>query len=161
MKKIQILGLALVAVFALSGVVTSMASASPTWWEEGSELTNGEASGMTTTATASTSFILRASVLGIDTAVECSGIKILSGLSYNENKSGLDLGKILFTGCTNKKNCTGVATEIETLGELSELGKEITPVAGRWDDIFYPNASKEFAKFTKNPNSRIRWNAPN
>jgi hypothetical protein len=123
MKRIRIIGACLVAVFAMSAIVASAASAAPTWKIEGKEFTGEEEISST-----GGPFTLTVPKLGV--AIKCEK-ETDSGTIFSKNK---DEAKIEFTKCVVEKaaNCT-VKEPI-----TSEVNTALTEVSGKVYDKFTP-----------------------
>ncbi len=158
MRRIRIIGLALVAVFAFSAVAAATASANHVWWVGGKALAEGKANGKAVKAElkAGTKFVLKGFIFGVEGNVECSKIKFgatPAAIIFNESKTGRDEGKIEFTECTGPSACGAIAEPIVTLGEKTELVEQVLTTKQKEEkvipkiyDLFLPNGTGEAAK---------------
>jgi hypothetical protein len=142
-RSLKVLGLAVVAVLALSAVMASAASAKQ-WYVNGSA--TPLAGSETVSCKTATGFTLTSKVGEITLVLKATGVECLAG-SKIENSGGLgiDSGTLKFTGVTveKPKNCSVSGGSITTNALNTEL---IVPAGDTTNgyDLFKPATGSEF-----------------
>jgi len=127
MNRIKIIGLALVAMFAIGAVASATASAVEPEWNIVKEVTNRK---LTAANQAGVKSILESNNL-LKTKVECTTNKTTAGEVGATGTKTVSGVKILFTGCTSAlggcKSAGKMAGEIETATLSGEIGYLVKP----------------------------------
>ncbi len=156
MKHLRIIGLALVAVFAVSAIAASGASAlSHTYTVEGKKLEANATKEIRSSA--ATEFVLKGEDLGIKSVTKCTAIKLDAALHpvIVGGEPGTSKNELIeFEGCTatlGGTKCTSVT--VEGASTNNELVTIVKPEAlkGKLATLFTPTSGTAFSKikFTK------------
>ena len=146
MKRTKVLGLCLVAVFAMSGLVVAQASAIEFVWKvNGSKLETGKEK--TLTSKAKTAQVLKASLAGVAVEISCTtvsttGAKIIGGLP------GTSTETVEYKGCTVAKpaGCKVKGEAITTNPLKDEIVEGVGASAGKALLLFAPVSGTTFAE---------------
>jgi hypothetical protein len=146
MKRTQILGLCLAALFAMGGLVAAQASAIEFVWKvNGSKLETGQEK--TLTSKAEGLQILKTTVLGTAIEIKCStvsttGAKIIGG------KPGTSTETVAYGGCVVGKpsGCKVKGEAITTNPLKDEIVEGLGTSAGKALALFAPVTGKVFAE---------------
>ena len=157
MQRLKVMGLALVAVFAISAMASATASASgPLWWVKKSgvskRLAAGESAGIESTATP-VEFKLKTSIKGTTGVIKCKVLKV-TGASIIGGSPGTDKNTNEFTECKGEgfaalcevKSATGVKETIGPFGVNTTL-VFAEGVRNHALDRFLPEAGNTFVSF--------------
>jgi hypothetical protein len=145
MQRTKVLGLCLVALFAMSGLVAAQASAIEFLWHvNGSKLTSGEKS---LTSKALGAQVLKTTVFGTKVEIKCTeastaGAKIIGGLP------GTSTETVEYKSCTVAKpsGCTIKNGTITTNPLKDEIVEGLGTSAGKALVLFSPVTGKVFAE---------------
>jgi len=150
MKRLHVIGLALVAVFAFSAVMASAASARYNWWVNNAKLANATPVKLTAKTTAGSSWIFETTVEGVKVKITCTTFNLTGGEIENTHnaETGVDRGTVEFpaANCTvNEPGGCTLAKNVVLLGKNTELVEN----TGKTEpyDLYLPNASGQFTEF--------------
>jgi DsbC/DsbD-like thiol-disulfide interchange protein len=146
MKRTKVLGLCLVAVFAMSGLVAAQASAMEfAWHVNGSKLEAGKEKALTSKAKGAQ--VLKTAVIGIKVEISCAeastaGAKIIGGIP------GTSTETVEYKGCTVAKpsGCKVKGGTITTNPLKDEIVEGVGTSAGKALVLFAPVTGKVFAE---------------
>src|SRR5271166_204284 len=151
MKRIRLLGVMLLAVFALSavGATAAQATEAPFWSIEGTRLGEGKTRNITVKTANETTAPWKLSGGGVTVTCKKTEAKPAVLLGSAPTEPGTDNETVKFSGCTvsgNGEKCTEVVEPIETkpLKSESVLDSTKTKVL----TLFTPVSGSEFAKLT-------------
>jgi hypothetical protein len=146
MKRTRVLGLCLVAVFAMSGLVVAQASANEFIWKvNGSKLEGEKTKELTTKAKGAQ--VLKAEVLGVPVEISCTtvstaGAKIIGGTPGTSSET------VEYKGCTVAKpsGCKIKGEAITTKALKDEIVEGVGTSAGKGLIFFAPKEGTTFAE---------------
>ncbi len=146
MKRSKMLGLCLVALFAMSGLAAAQASAIEFLWKvNGSKLETGQEK--TLTSKAKGAQVLKTTVIGVKVEIKCTevstaGAKIIGGMPGTSSET------VEYKGCTVAKpsGCTVKGGTITTNPLKDEIVEGVGTSAGKALVLFAPVTGKVFAE---------------
>ncbi len=154
MNRIRIIGMALVAVFALSAVAVATASALPShvYRVEGAKLEAGKTKEITSKVKAGSEFVLKGTQLGIKSVTKCKKIKLNAAekpVIVGGEPGTSEKEKIEFEECTatvGGSKCESVTVEsASTKNELVTIEKPAGK-KGKLATLFTPTTGTVFSK---------------
>ena len=149
MSRIRIIGLTLVAVFAVSAVgVASASGAEYVYKVAGAKLVGAKE----ITSKAKTTYILKGEALGVKTTVECPTQKLSAGAAIKGGEPGTSEETVVFEGCkpTAPAECVGKKVKVENTPVKNEIVTVVKPAAkvGKLATLFTPKAGTLFTTIT-------------
>jgi hypothetical protein len=146
MKRTKVLGLCIVALFAMSGIVAAQSSAIEYVWKvNGKTLESGQEK--TLISKAKGTQVLKTSVIGVKVEIKCTEVKT-EGAKIIGGKPGTSTETVEYKGCTVAKpsGCKIAGETIKTNPLKDEIVEGVGSSAGKALILFKPVSGETFAE---------------